>query len=286
MDVAQSDSPPTVQPLGAGARTKILTATQWQLMRWKFSRHRLAVASLVVLGLLYVCVLFAEFVAPYDPRHHDKDFIHAPPQRLRFFDLEGALSSAPVRLPGGRLDGSGVAEDHLHVGPVGPHSGAPVRPWRPVRNVGHHPGGSASVWYPRGEVVPVRSRPPRARRPVAGYLRQPGIADDPLRRDRLQLHAGHPHRRNLGLLRGPDGHHHPAGYRVHARHSHPSPVDGAQRRPAFLLVGVSGVFRDRDHTVAGDVDQHSPGRARQVHGGQGRGVRHGCPIGQRAQHAG
>ena len=95
MDVAQSDSPPTVQPLGAGARTKILTATQWQLMRWKFSRHRLAVASLVVLGLLYVCVLFAEFVAPYDPRHHDKDFIHAPPQRLRFFDLEGRFHLRP-----------------------------------------------------------------------------------------------------------------------------------------------------------------------------------------------
>lgn len=61
-------------------------ATQWQLIRWKFLRHRVAVASLVILAIFYLFAVSAEFLSPYDPTHHDTDFMFMPPQRIRFVD--------------------------------------------------------------------------------------------------------------------------------------------------------------------------------------------------------
>lgn len=61
-------------------------ATPAQLIRWRFMRHRVAVASLVILILFYLMALFAEFVSPYDPRAHNVDLISMPPQRVHFFE--------------------------------------------------------------------------------------------------------------------------------------------------------------------------------------------------------
>ncbi len=67
------------------------SASQWQLIRWRFLKHRVAVIALGVLSLLYVCAMFAEFVAPYNPRSTDPRYTHAPPQRIRIFH-SGKLS--------------------------------------------------------------------------------------------------------------------------------------------------------------------------------------------------
>ncbi len=64
----------------------VSVATQWQLIRWKFLRHRVAVASLVVIAIFYLGAIFAEFLSPYDPTHHDTDFMFMPPQTIRFVD--------------------------------------------------------------------------------------------------------------------------------------------------------------------------------------------------------
>ncbi len=60
-------------------------ATQWQLMWWKLKRHRLAVASGLVLLLLYASVLVSEVLAPYNLHSRNIHHIHAPPQTVRFF---------------------------------------------------------------------------------------------------------------------------------------------------------------------------------------------------------
>ncbi len=65
---------------------KLYVASQWQLIRWKFFRHKLAIGALVVLGAFYFCAIFAEFVSPYDPFKYDENYVMAPPQRLYFFD--------------------------------------------------------------------------------------------------------------------------------------------------------------------------------------------------------
>ncbi len=69
-------------------------ATQWQLIRWKFVRHKVAVISLVVIAIFYLFAIFAEFLSPYDPTNHDTDYMFMPPQRVRFFD-EGKFQSRP-----------------------------------------------------------------------------------------------------------------------------------------------------------------------------------------------
>ncbi len=69
-------------------------ATQWQLIRWKFLRHKVAVVSLVLIAIFYLFAVFAEFLSPYDPTHHDTDYMFMPPQRLRFFD-EGKFQLRP-----------------------------------------------------------------------------------------------------------------------------------------------------------------------------------------------
>lgn len=60
-------------------------ATQWRLMWWKLKRHKLAVASGVVLLALYGSVLVSEFLAPYNLHSRNIRHIHAPPQTVHLF---------------------------------------------------------------------------------------------------------------------------------------------------------------------------------------------------------
>ena len=68
---------------------EIYVASQWKLVWWRFRKHRLAVVGTVVVILIYLIALFAEFVAPFTPDAFDADYTYAPPQRLHFFDEEG-----------------------------------------------------------------------------------------------------------------------------------------------------------------------------------------------------
>jgi peptide/nickel transport system permease protein len=67
------------------ARQRELEAGHWRLVWWKLRRHRLAVASGLVLVGLYLIVLFAEVLAPYGLGDRDTDHIYAPPQRVHLF---------------------------------------------------------------------------------------------------------------------------------------------------------------------------------------------------------
>ncbi|GGO77082.1 peptide ABC transporter permease [Marinobacterium nitratireducens] len=61
-------------------------ASQWRLAWWKLKRHRLAVISASFLTLMYLVVIFAEAVAPYDLEERHTRYLFAPPQELHFFD--------------------------------------------------------------------------------------------------------------------------------------------------------------------------------------------------------
>ncbi|RYE88842.1 MAG: ABC transporter permease [Hyphomicrobiales bacterium] len=64
---------------------KHLSAGQWQLMWWKFGKHKLAVASGIVLLMLYLVALLAEFVATTDPNAYNSRYTYAPPQAIKLF---------------------------------------------------------------------------------------------------------------------------------------------------------------------------------------------------------
>jgi peptide/nickel transport system permease protein len=75
--------------LGASEEEKIFVATQWQLMWWKFRKHRMAMFSGVIILLLYTIAIFCEFVGPYDPNEVFPRYKLAPPSKIHIRDAEG-----------------------------------------------------------------------------------------------------------------------------------------------------------------------------------------------------
>lgn len=69
---------------------RFYSASQWQLMWWRFRRHRIAMVALWVLGLFYGSILITEFLAPYNVDTRNQAMIHAPPQAVHILH-EGAL---------------------------------------------------------------------------------------------------------------------------------------------------------------------------------------------------
>lgn len=77
-------------PESARPRTSAGALSQWQLVTLRFCRHRMAVASLFTLIVLYGLALFAEIIAPYSPHERHLDYPYAPPQSVHF-DVEHGL---------------------------------------------------------------------------------------------------------------------------------------------------------------------------------------------------
>lgn len=64
-------------------------ANQWELIRWRFSRHKLAVVSLGLLVFLYFLAIFAEFLTPYTPDIRFETNQNSPPTRLHWIKPDG-----------------------------------------------------------------------------------------------------------------------------------------------------------------------------------------------------
>ena len=64
---------------------RYFTASQWQIMWWKFKKHKLAVYSGIILLCMYMVAILAELVAPYNLHNRETKFIYAPPQAIHFF---------------------------------------------------------------------------------------------------------------------------------------------------------------------------------------------------------
>ena len=70
---------------------RIYTASQTQLIWWRFRKHRLAITGAVVLSILYTLAIFSEFFSPYLVGHRHEGFENAPPQAIRVIGPEGGL---------------------------------------------------------------------------------------------------------------------------------------------------------------------------------------------------
>jgi peptide/nickel transport system permease protein len=67
-------------------RQRIFVASQWQLMWWRFRKHRVAVASTIVVAGFYLVVLGADFLAYSDPSASEAQRSLMPPQLIHWFD--------------------------------------------------------------------------------------------------------------------------------------------------------------------------------------------------------
>src|SRR6266545_317267 len=59
-------------------------------LAWKrFRRHRPGMAGLVILAILYLMAIFADFLAPYHYTNEERELTWAPPTWLTFSDAKG-----------------------------------------------------------------------------------------------------------------------------------------------------------------------------------------------------
>ncbi len=70
-------------------------ATQWQLMWWKFRRHRVAMVGLVLLGMFVLMALFAETISPYPPGQRNTAYVAGAPMALHMIDADGGFHFRP-----------------------------------------------------------------------------------------------------------------------------------------------------------------------------------------------
>ncbi len=85
----------------AGEDERILVATQWQLMWWRFRKHYLAVAGSVVVIIFYLIALNADFLSYSDPFDSHADRSHTPPQPIFWFE-DGVFRPHVYRVKGSR----------------------------------------------------------------------------------------------------------------------------------------------------------------------------------------
>ena len=65
---------------------RVFVASQWQLMWWRFRKHKVAVASAFVVVGFYLIVLGADFLAYADPNASEAQRSLMPPQPIHWFD--------------------------------------------------------------------------------------------------------------------------------------------------------------------------------------------------------
>jgi peptide/nickel transport system permease protein len=94
-----------VAPPAADARSlaeqRVAVATQWQLIWWRFRKHKLALGSTFVLAAFYLVVIFADFFAYVDPHASDAQRSLIAPQPIHWFD-DGRFSPYVHPLKGTR----------------------------------------------------------------------------------------------------------------------------------------------------------------------------------------
>ena len=84
LDSATAEATTVRQPTTAEER--IFVASQWQLMWWRFRKHKLAILSGVIIIGFYLAALGADFLAYAEPNASEAQRSLMPPQPIYFFD--------------------------------------------------------------------------------------------------------------------------------------------------------------------------------------------------------
>ena len=102
MSQAALTEPAVAEPLVTEAETRGAVATQRQLIWWRFRRHRLALASAVIVGLFYLVALFADVLAYAPPFETEAARSYIPPQPIHWFAADGSFRPQVYALKGRR----------------------------------------------------------------------------------------------------------------------------------------------------------------------------------------
>jgi peptide/nickel transport system permease protein len=91
-DVSERSPVIPLEPPAEEIEAQAFVAPQWKLVWWKFRKHKLALISGVLVALIYLIALFADFLAPADPSLSNSNYLYAPPQPLHLVNKPGSFS--------------------------------------------------------------------------------------------------------------------------------------------------------------------------------------------------
>jgi len=111
MSAAEPPVSPAESPTG--------TLSQWELIRRRFAHHKLAVASLFLLAVLYLGAAGAEFFAPYPRQWRDLSHAYCPPQLPRISWAHGLHVPVMQRVVDPLTFRKSYIEDPTRVVPLG-----------------------------------------------------------------------------------------------------------------------------------------------------------------------
>ncbi len=89
------------EQVASAAEERVSVASQWQLMWWRFRKHRLAMAGALLILFFYLVVLGADFLAYADPTTSEAQRSLLSPQPIHLFD-NGRFSPYVYALKGKR----------------------------------------------------------------------------------------------------------------------------------------------------------------------------------------
>lgn len=80
---------PVVPGIESEEALRYYSATQWQLMWWRFKHHRAALIAASILIFMALVGIFSQFLSPYLATTRDGKYVLGPPQRPHFCDQNG-----------------------------------------------------------------------------------------------------------------------------------------------------------------------------------------------------
>jgi len=90
-----SQTPPVVEE----PASMVGQMSQWQLMRLRFTRNKLAMSGLIGLIVLYILVFIGPFLAPNEYMTNDNKNSYGGPSHITFYDKNGKFSFQPYLIP-------------------------------------------------------------------------------------------------------------------------------------------------------------------------------------------
>jgi peptide/nickel transport system permease protein len=89
------EAPPERQAFFDEPVSDVGDLSQWQLMRIRFSKNKLAMLGLWGMIMVYIIVFLGEFIAPNRYQFQDPEYIYGPPSPITFIGPNGRIGLQP-----------------------------------------------------------------------------------------------------------------------------------------------------------------------------------------------
>jgi peptide/nickel transport system permease protein len=90
---------PQTSPVVEEPASTVGQMSQWELMRQRFVRNKLAMSGLIGLIIIYILVFLGPFIAPNEFMTNNNDYTYGPPSQLTFIGPNGHFGLRPYLYP-------------------------------------------------------------------------------------------------------------------------------------------------------------------------------------------